>query len=340
MTFAGKYGLIFSLRMKKDGSDSRTEGNAISVFVPSYNHAPFIERCLRSIFAQTRPPAELLVIDDGSGDDSPRIIEGVLKDCPFRCELVVRPNRGLSATLNEGLDRTSGEFFAYLGSDDVWLPRFLEKRVAMLEADPNAVLACGHAYLIDDADRIIDRTSDWVEFTGGNMLGFLLRGQIFASSSVVYRRSALVKHHWNEDSILEDYELYLKLSSDGPFVFDDEELSAWRQHGRNVSGDFPRMMAEWIAAQDREIERLGMDRSELDRIQRELRFDSVASFVRNGRRADGLKLFFSNLGGARSPFHIARTAFRLLVPPHLFEWNRRRKRERTIAKYGRLAAGK
>ncbi len=312
------------------------EQKSISVFVPSFNHAPFVERCLRSIFAQTRAPAELLVIDDGSSDDSPNIIESALKDCPFHCELIVRPNRGLSATLNEGLDKTSGEFFAYLGSDDVWLPRLLEKRAAMLEADPNAVLACGHAYLIDDADRIIDRTRDWVEFTGGTMLDFLLRGQIFASSSVVYRRSALAKHRWNEDSILEDYELYLKLSADGPFAFDREELSAWRQHGTNVSGDFPRMMTEWIAAQDREIERLGMERSELDRIQRELRFDAVASFVRNRRRAAGLKLFVSNLGGARSPFHIARTAFRFIVPPPLFEWNRRRKRERAIKRFGRL----
>ncbi len=79
---------------------------------------------------QTRQPAELLVIDDGSSDESPRIIERVLSDCPFSCEFIARENRGLCATLNEGLQRTGGEYFAYLGSDDLWLPDFLQERVA------------------------------------------------------------------------------------------------------------------------------------------------------------------------------------------------------------------
>src|SRR5579883_817500 len=94
----------------------------VAVVVPSYNHAPYLERCLRSIFAQTFPPAELVVIDDGSRDDSPAVAARVLADCPFPAELIVRPNRGLCATLNEGLARTRGELFAYLGSDDYWHP--------------------------------------------------------------------------------------------------------------------------------------------------------------------------------------------------------------------------
>ncbi len=97
----------------------------ISVVVPSYNHAPFIETTLLSIFNQTLPPTELLVIDDGSADGSPGIIERVLKECPLPCELIARANHGLCATLNEALSRTRGEYFAYLGSDDLWLPDFL-----------------------------------------------------------------------------------------------------------------------------------------------------------------------------------------------------------------------
>src|SRR5688500_7699089 len=106
----------------------------VSVVVPSYNHAPFVGAALCSVFAQTRAPARLLVIDDGLRDGSPHVIEGVLKDCPFPCELIARENRGLCATLNEGLAKTSGRYFAYLGSDDLWLPGFLDARVAQLEA--------------------------------------------------------------------------------------------------------------------------------------------------------------------------------------------------------------
>ena len=94
----------------------------VSVVVPSYNHARFIESTLRSIIKQTFRPAELLVIDDGSSDESPTIIERTLGECPFPCEFVARDNRGLCATLNEGFERTHGDYFAYLGSDDLWLP--------------------------------------------------------------------------------------------------------------------------------------------------------------------------------------------------------------------------
>ncbi len=310
--------------------------NEIFAFVPSYNHAPFIEKCLRSILNQAQPPKKLLVIDDGSKDDSPKVIERVLKESPFAVELIVRENRGLSATLNEGLNHSSGDFFAYLGSDDVWLPKFLEKRSGILAENSNAVLVCGHAFLIDEEDFIIDRTDRWTRFLGGKMLPYLLRGQIFASSSVIYRRTALEKYGWNEDSILEDYELYLKLTADGEFAFDDEILSAWRQHGRNVSRDFPLMMSEWIAAQDRVAEKLNLSRDELDKIQSELRFDSVLSFVRHGHRREGLRLFYENLRGAKSLSQIGKTLFRFSIPPSIFEWNLRRKKTRTKQKYGRL----
>src|SRR2546422_8517297 len=110
----------------------------VAVVVPSHNHARFVESTLRSIMKQTLRPAELLVIDDGSTDDSPRVIERVLRDCPSPCELVVRANRGLCVTLNEGLAKTRAPYFAYLGSDDLWLPDFLAARVSMLESRPPA----------------------------------------------------------------------------------------------------------------------------------------------------------------------------------------------------------
>src|SRR5947209_8516008 len=117
----------------QDSSAGRREAARVSVVVPSYNHAPFVGAALRSVFRQTLQPAELLVIDDGSADDSPRVVEEMLKDCPFPCELIARANRGLCATLNEGLSKTRGRYFAYLGSDDLWLPDFLAARVPLLE---------------------------------------------------------------------------------------------------------------------------------------------------------------------------------------------------------------
>src|SRR2546422_7999191 len=170
----------------------------VSVIVPSYNHSPFVKTTLRSIFKQTLAPAELLVIDDWSADDSPRIIERILTDCPFPCELVARKNRGLCATLNEGLAKTSGRYFAYLGSDDLWLPGFLEARISMLETAPQAVLAYGHCFLIDAQNLVIDCTRDWANYTNGDAREMLLKQTIAPMSpTVIYRRAHLERNGWD-----------------------------------------------------------------------------------------------------------------------------------------------
>lgn len=309
----------------------------VSVLVPSYNHAPFVEQTLRSIFAQTASPEKLIVIDDGSKDESAEIIERVLQDCPFKAEFIRRENRGLSATLNEGFSKAGSDFFAYLGSDDIWLPDFLERRIKLLESRPKAVLAFGHSYLVDEENNIIDSTENWTDYASGDMLPLLLRGIIPASPGVVYRRAALEKHRWNENSILEDYELYLRLSgAGGEFAFDKNISCAWRQHGWNVSRDFPLMLAEWIAAQNRVADYLKISRDKLDKIQAELRFNSVFDYIRHGKKREAFKLLRENFRGAKSAKQVGKILFRLAVPHSLFQWNRGRKRKDAVENYGRL----
>lgn len=308
----------------------------VSVLVPSYNHAPFIERTLRSIYAQTLKPKKLIVIDDGSKDESVEIIRRVLLDCPFDNEFVRRENRGLCVTLNEGFAKSSGEFFAYLGSDDLWLPEFLSEQIELLNKRPNAVLVFGHAFVIDDEDRIIDRTDNWTNFADGDLLPTLLHGIIFSSPSVVYRRAALEKHGWNENLRLEDYELYLKLAADGEFARNARVLCAWRQHESNVSGDTPLMLDEMIAAQNANADKLGISREELEKIQKKVKFEAVFNHIRHGKKREAVSLFLKNLSGAKSISQIGKMLFRLAVPQTFFQWNRRRKRQKAIEKYGKL----
>ena len=308
----------------------------ICVLVPSYNHSPYIERTLRSIYAQTLKPKKLIVIDDGSKDESPKIIERVLKECPFEAELIARENRGLCATLNEGFTKTDGKYFAYLGSDDVWLPTFLEEQVGLLESRPNAGLAFAHAYVIDEQDNILDRTDNWTDFADGDMLPGLLRGEIFSSPGVVYRRAVLEKYRWNENSSLEDYELYLNLAVAGEFARNMNILCAWRQHGTNTSDNFPLMLSEQIAAQDRIIERLKISRERLDKIQAKRKFQAVADLVRSGYKSEAFTYFRENRLAARSFSEIAKMVIRLMIPQPLFQWNRERKRRAAIRKYGKL----
>lgn len=296
------------------------------VLVPSYNHAPFIERCLRSILEQTVSPKKLLVIDDGSKDDSPQIIERVLRDCPFDAELIARENRGLCATLNEGLSLSTEKYFAYLGSDDYWLPAFLEERAKLLDKRERAVLGYGHAFFVDKNEVIFGSTEtdkeDWVQYTDGDARPMVIRGAVPISSTVFYRRAALEKVGWNEDAKLEDYEMYLKLMNSGDFAFDAQVLSAWRHHSYNTSQNSVMMVREVIEAQNRNRQFLGVSDSELGKIQAQIKFRYARDLLQHGNKAKAFSLARESWRGADSNAQLAKFALRLFVPMRVVNFRR------------------
>lgn len=315
---------------------SELDRPSISVVVPSYNHSRFIASCLRSIIKQTTAPTELLVIDDGSTDDSPKLIDAVLKDCPFPSELIVRENRGLAATLNQGLASTRGKYFAYLSSDDVWLENFLTLRTKTLQDRASAVLAYGHAYFIDDENRIVDRTSDWAAYLDGDVKPMLLQTTAPMSPTVLYVREAVARHGWNETARLEDFELYLKLSVEGDFAFDSQVLSAWRWHEANASWNQEMMLEEHLRALTSQRTVLGLSSDELEQLQSEIRLRRAEDFLRIGDKKAALELIAKNLGSARSPLLLARLGARMLLPYNVIVRRRQGQQRRAFERYGSL----
>ena len=309
---------------------------AVAVVVPSYNHAQFVEATLRSIMKQRRQPAELLVIDDGSSDESPRIIERVLSDCPFACEFIARENRGLCATLNEGLRRTGGEYFAYLGSDDLWLPEFLQERVVLLESRPAAALAYGHAYFIDEQNRIVDTTAEWASYADGDARAMLLQTTAPMSPTVLYRRDALQQYLWRETARLEDYDLYLRLSVAGEFAFDPRILSAWRRHSTNVSLDQTLMLEEQLRAQREAALRFGLSNEEIEKLQATTKFNRAEDFLRLGQKAPALRLMMHNAPGANSARATARMLLRLLIPNSFMRGRARFRQRKAHERFGTI----
>ncbi|MER3430550.1 MAG: hypothetical protein C4324_05810 [Blastocatellia bacterium] len=303
----------------------------VFVLVPSYNHLPFIETCLRSIFAQKLQPRKLLVIDDGSSDGSVAVIERVLKDCPFECEFIARENRGLCRTLNEGFAAaSSAEYFAYIGSDDLWLPEFLESRSGLLSRRKNAVLAYGHAFLMDENGAIFDSTANYVDSWGnypdGDAREMLLAGIAPVSSTVVYRRSAVEAVKWNESARLEDYEMYLKLMTRGEFAFDPAVLSVWRHHRYNTSSDRILMLRELLAAQERNRDCLGVSTEELRQIATRTKFRYARMELQYGQKMSAIHLAKESWRGAESAAQLVRFCLRLFVPMSAVNlWRRIRK---------------
>lgn len=304
----------------------------VFVMVPLRNHAKYIERCLRSIFAQTLHPVKLVVIDNGSTDGAPDVVERVLKDCPFPSELIVHEDRGLCSSLNEGFALSHGKYFAYLGSDDIWLPRFLEERVKLLEQRPNAVLGYGHANYIDENDQIYGSTADpdeyGVDFVDGDAREMLLNVVVPISSSVFYRRSALEKVSWNQDSILEDYEMYLKLMVEGEFAFDPQILAAWRKHSHNTSDDFMSMQNEVLAAQRRHFSSFGVSEEEFAFRYRRIKFKHARVNLQFGKKMKAIQLALQNWRGRSSNLELTKFTVRLFVPMFIIRAFSKKKNER------------
>ena len=114
----------------------------VSVIVPLFNKAPYIERALSSVAAQTYRDFELIVVDDGSTDEGPRIVEA-FNDLPIH--LIRQENAGPGAARNRGLELAQGELVAFLDADDEWLPNYLSENVRLLDEyglDANGPAMC------------------------------------------------------------------------------------------------------------------------------------------------------------------------------------------------------
>lgn len=309
-----------------DIADKRDTAGSTFVLVPSYNHAQFIEECLRSIIVQKLPPRKLLVIDDGSTDGSLKIIEKVVKDCPFDAELIARGNRGLCNTLNEGFDLSEGEFFAYLGSDDRWLPDFLASRERLLRESPDAVLGFGNCLMIDEAGNVTGSTADNFEsqsmYVRSDPKEMLLTGMAPASPTVAYRRSFLSSGIWNDKARLEDYELYLKLSERGEFAFDPAVHSAWRVHDRNTSHDQAMMLEETLAAQARNAALLGLDGNGVEAARAATTFRHARIALQTGDKRRAFQLARSSWTGTNAATLI-KFLIRMMIPVSAIDLFRR-----------------
>jgi alpha-1,3-rhamnosyltransferase len=335
------FGKPFTRRNEKPGSVpaiAEPGVATVSVLVPSYNHARFIARCLRSIIAQSYRPLQLIVIDDGSEDDSLRRIEQELKDCPFETELIASTHKGLVQTLIQGLKHSRGKYFAYLGSDDMWLPGFLASRVRLLESRGDAVLAYGHSFVINDEDEIVECTKDWAAYDNGSAREMLLNVIVPFSPSVLYRREALERCHWKEDAKLEDYDLYLRLAAEGEFAFDEHIACAWRAHGKNTSQDLQLMLEECLEAQCRAAARLHLTADELEKANARLRWRFGGDFIKAGNKSQGIKLLGLNLKGAPSYGSIARMIGAAIIPTPILRWRKKHVERSRVKSYGSLKA--
>jgi glycosyltransferase involved in cell wall biosynthesis len=124
----------------------------LAVVIPCYNHSRYIERAIRSVLGQTRPVDRLIVIDDGSSDDSVAVVRAMGES---RVELHVQENQNAFNTINRGVAMAAADCdaVAILNSDDHYHPRRFERMLPVLESDPEAMVVCSALHIVDESDR-------------------------------------------------------------------------------------------------------------------------------------------------------------------------------------------
>ena len=196
---------------------------AFTVLIKAYNEEEFIGAAIRSALAQTRGDFELVVVDDGSTDGTAEVVEGFRSRDP-RVRLVSQPNRGVAAAWNAGVEAARAPYVALLDADDLWMPTFLERTGAALDADPNAGFAYTDAWrLQQDNGRFL--RAGYVETRGlrgdppadpHELLRRLLRANFILSLATVRRSAIEAVGGFNPArTAAGDYELWIRILARG-----------------------------------------------------------------------------------------------------------------------------
>lgn len=208
----------------------------VTVIIASYNHAPYIEKSILSVLGQTYSNIELLVVDDGSSDESVEIINGLQKKYEF--DFKVQKNKGLTFTLNEAIERAKGSLIAPFGSDDIMLPDRLATQVAYMEDKPEVGICAGNIELIDSEGNLFPekRQNRNVAFRRLDFEDmFLERKPYPPAPTLLIRREALQKVGGFDPNIrLEDLLIELKVTRAGYFIDGlNKVMAQYRKHETN-----------------------------------------------------------------------------------------------------------
>lgn len=206
----------------------------VSVIIPTYNRADLIGECIQSVVAQTYKDIEIIVVDDGSTDDT----QARLGAYGRLIRIIKQANAGAAAARNRGIVESHGEIIAFQDSDDLWKPTKLERQVALLKNMDRSVPCClcnsvlrvanGRVYTSFEA---ADIEPEYDEGLWLNVAEVLATRFVLFNQAIAIRRDAIERVGMFDTSLkyLEDYDLPLRLALDGPWAFIREPLVLYRE---------------------------------------------------------------------------------------------------------------
>jgi glycosyltransferase involved in cell wall biosynthesis len=209
----------------------------VSIVIPTYNRASLIGEALHSVQAQTFQDFEIIIADDGSTDNTAQVVQQFGESSIY----IPLPHRGQpAATRNGGLRVATGEFIAFLDSDDVYFDHKLAAQVAAFDAHPEVgVVYSDGIYFRDTLSQPIGHVQTGLPSPSGNVFAELLRGNFLAPPIVLIRKTCLDSIGWFDEHpryiLVEDYDLWLRLATQYPFLYAPGNVAAIRRHSGNSS---------------------------------------------------------------------------------------------------------
>ena len=192
----------------------------VSVIIPTYNRGEVVLRALRSVFAQDHAVDQVIVVDDGSTDDT---IERVERNFPG-VELIVQTNHGVSHARNRGIERARNEWLAFLDSDDEWLPGKITAQLAAIMSDGISRVCHSDEIWVRNGRRVNPMNKH--RKYGGDIFLHCLPRCVMSPSSVVLHRSVVEELGGFDETlpVCEDYELWLRIACQTTVLYVPEKL--------------------------------------------------------------------------------------------------------------------
>lgn len=205
----------------------------VSVVIPVYNGMAYLRETLESVFAQTCPDFELIVVDDGSTDDTPRIIASY----GSRIRSFRQPNGGGASAINLGIRQARGEWIAWLSADDLWSPTKLEEQVGAIDARPFIGLLYSDFVTIGATGNVLSRVHlPPPPSRRGCVVELMRRCFINGCASLIHREVfARIGLFDEKDRITYDYDMWLRLAPHFDIRYLPEVLASYRVHPGQLS---------------------------------------------------------------------------------------------------------
>ena len=207
----------------------------VSVIIPAYNGDRYISRAIAGVMAQTYKDYEIIVVDDGSTDNTRQVLQQY-GDC---LKYLSQANQGVAASRNLGLRAAQGEYIAFLDQDDVFLPHKLAAQVALLEQDPNLGMVNSGWEIVNDQEEIQSAVTPWRQIPDLSLANLIIWKPVFLGA-MMFRRSWLERSSGFDTSLEQtpDVDLVLKLAAMGcKAAWVEQTTVLYRQHEGNASND-------------------------------------------------------------------------------------------------------